>query len=153
MYQKKFCTKFMTPTEAAYIAGIMDGEGSISLWREKRKGNKSGVRFKSTFTIANTNLNILNKCIEYIGCGKNHVSRQGKDGHKTCYHTYFTPYEIRHIIPQITGYLVGKKRQAELLMEYFNILDNCKYSQTITIHSKMDEICSNLQFLNKRGTN
>lgn len=55
----------MSPTEAAWLAGFFDGEGSISTYL--------GGRLRSSpcwlITCSNTHLGALERCKEYAGCG------------------------------------------------------------------------------------
>jgi len=53
------------PTEAAYVAGLIDGEGTISLTRKHAGENR-----QLAVSIANTELAILEYALRVIGVGK-----------------------------------------------------------------------------------
>jgi len=38
----------LTEVEVAWLAAMIDGEGSIGIWRERRKGKKSGWHYKAS---------------------------------------------------------------------------------------------------------
>lgn len=99
----------MTEVELAYIAGFVDGEGSISIYR----------RAKDTYTpylsVSNTNLEVL----EYI----NHVlgdtgylikMKMPNPKHKTAWKLRFDSVKCNAILKLLLPYLRLKHRQAEM---------------------------------------
>ena len=60
--------KSLTTTEAAYLAGVIDGEGSIFLYK---RGGGSAMRI----TVANTNRDLLEWCLLTTGVGNIVVKR------------------------------------------------------------------------------
>ncbi|HHH13218.1 MAG TPA: hypothetical protein ENJ98_03190, partial [Thiolapillus brandeum] len=55
----------LTPTQAAYIAGLLDGEGTITLTRKHRNENR-----QLAVTISNTELSLLEFVKQTVGMGK-----------------------------------------------------------------------------------
>jgi hypothetical protein len=59
------CIAALTPETCAYIAGLIDGEGTITLTREHRGENRRLV-----VSIANTELALLNFVRQPVGAGR-----------------------------------------------------------------------------------
>lgn len=93
----------------AYLAGIIDGEGTISVYS-----------IGAQLTIANTHLPLLVTIQEKLGCGS--IQTLGMRGGRTsqaykwgCYAT-----GLRRILPKILPYLIIKKPHAELMLEFLD---------------------------------
>lgn len=97
----------MTKTETAYIAGIIDGEGSISLIRQSCNQHHSPV-----VSVASTDLELLEWLLSTIGSGtvikkKNYNPSKHKDS--------YTYTIIRHaaiqLLEDIVPYLIINKKR------------------------------------------
>lgn len=91
----------MTETDKAYIAGIIDGEGSIMLIR-----HKAGTFPSPTISIASTTLELLDYLKSTIGSGT--VRR--KNNYRPSVHLDSFTYELRsdkviHLLHDIYPYL------------------------------------------------
>jgi hypothetical protein len=119
MQPNVFSEKLMTPTEAAYFAGIIDGEGTIGLYRARRLASAGGVRIIPSVNIANTNLKLLERLREICGNGRLEVKDQRRVGnHKPLFGLTFKSNQIRHILPQVQPYLIAKAEQAEVMLSF-----------------------------------
>lgn len=94
----------------AYLAGYVDGEGSISICQ-------NGPRF----TIANTHLATLEWIRDSMGFGtisernaKSMLARRTKP----CYNLNAGSNGLRAVLPKIIPFLQEKRPQAEAMMEY-----------------------------------
>lgn len=112
--------KVMSPTEAAYVAGFVDGEGTITIGKATRRESRAGVAHDAIFSMANTNLPVLKSIVETCGNGKIQVMRQKKtpSHHKTGYRVWFTANQIRHVLPQVRPFLRLKAKQADILLKF-----------------------------------
>jgi hypothetical protein len=66
----------LSTTDAVYIAGLIDGEGTVTLGRKHRNENR-----QLAVTIGNTERALLNYVMEYSGAGKVTRKRTGQDHH------------------------------------------------------------------------
>lgn len=141
-------TNYMTPTEAAYIAGFLDGEGTICLERNKRPDGFYSYGFRISFK--NTNLGVLEWIKEKIGGGG--ISADNRN-HKV----WATAYSLK--IPSslsvetaltLLPYLVIKRQQAEMLIEYRKQF-NTKRDQYPGDAMIKDCFYFTMKELNKRG--
>jgi len=139
--------RVLTPTEAAYLAGIVDGEGTLSVWKEKRPANVAGVRYKCTFTIAQASWEFLERMREMTGNGTVQKSNAGwKPHHKQVYTLTFKSHATQWVLPQILPYLIRKRRQGELVMQFYKTLTTRR--QGIAGREAIYEECHEL---NRRG--
>jgi len=143
--------KVMTATEAAYMAGFVDGEGTISVIRAKRSGNRAGYRLQPYFVIPNTNTEVLDAIIAM--CGNGRLLQQTNPllpTHKTLYTIRFSPNQIRYVLPQLMPYLLVKAKQAAYLMEFLgiNTVGRRVFGEK---QNRLDEIRDAVRALNQRG--
>lgn len=110
--------------ELAYLAGLIDGEGTITL---ERTGNRrlSGVTGLSPHVvIANTNEAIIQYAVQlFQRLGVNpHIKTQLKgygSRQKTCYWVGMTGLtKSRKVLEPLLPYLVGKTAQARLVLDF-----------------------------------
>ncbi|MDF2883079.1 MAG: hypothetical protein K0R54_3636 [Clostridiaceae bacterium] len=123
--------KIMTDTEKAYIAGIIDGEGSIML--QKFHSNE----FPSPcISIASTTYELLDWIKSVIRKG---VIKQKKNynssKHKDCY-SYILKYnDAIKLLEEIYPYLIinSKRKRAELILNKYKALTprNGRYSEEL----------------------
>ena len=70
----------MKPLEKAYIAGIIDGEGTITLVRKHQNEN-----YSPEVSVANTNIGLLNWIKEKVGYGQIMKKPKRLEHHSTAY--------------------------------------------------------------------
>ncbi len=106
------------PVTNAYIAGIVDGEGSISMYKAvSRTGGVDGKRYRVRCSIANTNLEMLEFTKNYFGAGSIYTSKP-KAKHKVVYMLYFYDNQAHQVIKAIRPYLIIKKKQADVAISF-----------------------------------
>lgn len=97
--------------EAGYIAGLIDGEGTITMC-------KTGNEYKPHVQIANTNKEILEKTKRIIGCGW--IVEYRRDGCKILY-VFHVPVSVMGIVlERVLPFLVAKRTQAGLMLKYLD---------------------------------
>jgi len=102
----------------AIIATAIDGEGSIMIFKHKH-GNKQKTTIDTKITITNTSLKWLKKIKKYIGFGRIHIQSGSKLSKKLTYClTIEGQKNIKILIKRIMKYLIIKKYQAKLLLDY-----------------------------------
>jgi hypothetical protein len=119
-------TKQLTAEAAAYIAGLVDGEGTITLTRLHANENRRIV-----VSIANTEFDLLRFVIDQVGVGKITRKRTIAARHTPSFCYAITSRQALALLRQITPYLRSYKRQrAELALAVYERLTprNGKYS-------------------------
>ena len=111
--------KTMTITDAAYLAGLIDGEGSILI------SSKRQMRNTWRLQISNNDFGLLEWCKEITGCGsiirKKHDNPKWADaGYWACY-----SWNARKIIKQLMPYLkiANKIKRAESLIAELDAIE------------------------------
>ncbi len=110
-------------TDIAYVAGIIDGEGSLSIFLNSQNGAKRGFTFIPCLTITNTDRQMLQKIQNVFASlgvsSKIQIKRTFRLGRRDCYAIYeYSAYKIMKILPYVLPYLTVKKRTAQLLFAY-----------------------------------
>ena len=134
----------LTDKEKGYIAGIIDGEGTICLhkrsWKNIPKNNPGTVYYQPFIKIANSNFDMLLWIKNKLGVGTLKLSSEETERWKAGYCLAFSSNMIRKFLPAIIDSLIIKKQQAFLVMEFmkmakvgngrnFRVLNNHKYIQ------------------------
>jgi hypothetical protein len=102
--------------DLSYLAGFVDGEGYIGLPANLRLNRNPFYR--PTLTIYNTHRGVLLQIKEFIGFGRVYT---GTSRGPHCQPTYLFKADGRRIAPileQLLPFLIVKRKQAELVLEY-----------------------------------
>jgi hypothetical protein len=122
-------TNTLSPTEAAYIAGLIDGEGTISLTRKHKNEHRQLV-----VSISNTELALLEYAFSTIGVGKITGKRKYKAHHATGFTYSISNRQALNLLEQIQAYLRSYKAQRAgiILHSYLRLTPrNGKYSEAL----------------------
>lgn len=106
-----------TKVQLAYMAGLIDGEGCISFhFIRPSNGNMS---FTSDFTINNTDKTMMRWVYNIFG-GRWCPERWGLLATRQIYRIHFNHEQALPILSAVLPYIVAKKRQIEIVLEYLN---------------------------------
>lgn len=112
--------------DAAYIAGLVDGEGTITLSRVHRN-----ERRRLVVCISNNELSILHFALAVIGAGKITSKRTYGLRHAASYTYQLSSRQALDLLNQVLPYLRSyKARRAQLILENYVAVTprNGKYS-------------------------
>lgn len=119
----------LTSEQCAYIAGIVDGEGCISLAKNRWQTIHS---YTICFRIAITNINALKWLQKTTGIGtigKCSISKGwNRPNIKPMYRWQFGANGMRELLPEIIPYLIIKKEVAILVLEWLSRYGSKKLS-------------------------
>ena len=108
-------SKRLSHDEAAYIAGLIDGEGSITLTRLHANEQRRLV-----VSIASTEIKLLQFVLLAFGAGKITRKKTVSDRHAPSYCFAVASRQALSLLDQITPYLRSYKRfRAELVLEKY----------------------------------
>lgn len=142
-YQKSTCRqlKKLDISEASYLAGLIDGDGSIFI--HNRKGE---TQYRPTISIGNTSKMVKDLCNKYGGnwC----LVDRSKNNGKPCYFWVMGITLCRFYLPQILPYLQIKQKQGQILLKAISACHNRGYKQDKKI---LAECTKKLRRLNVRG--
>lgn len=153
VWYNKFMIK-LKPTQASYLAGLIDGDGCISISHQYKRGDDF---YSVVCRIENTSESLLKWCLDTTGIGnlKNspHLNTNwNRPNVKPMYKWTVCPNELREFLPQIEPYLILKKERAKITIEW---LEKTKKNTGRRINDELRkwkrENCAVMQRLNKRG--
>ena len=107
--------KQLSNVDAAYIAGIIDGEGTITLARKHRSENR-----QLAISISNTERYLLDYILLVVGAGKITTKRTYKSHHKSSFTYAIYNRQALCLLAQVHLYLrTYKARRSELILENY----------------------------------
>ena len=109
--------------DIAWSAGIIDGEGTISIFpRYRSDAIKKGTSFRNhgycmRVSASNTDPRIIRKLAELWG-GSFRLVKSNRSNRSPCWHWVIAAKKALVVVEQITPYLVCKKEQAILAISF-----------------------------------
>ena len=116
----------LSAADSAYLAGLVDGEGTITLARFHRGANR-----QLSVTISSTELQILEHVKNTLGMGQITSKRTEKSRHSPSFTYKISNRQALGLLEQIQPYLQSYKRiRADLILRHYVDLTprNGKYS-------------------------
>jgi hypothetical protein len=110
--------KLLAPVDAAYIAGLIDGEGTITLSRRHRNENRQLV-----VSISNTEMPLLEYVLSTVGAGKITCKRTYKPHHTVSFVYSISNRQALALLSQTSQYLKTYKaiRSYLILRDYIRL--------------------------------
>jgi hypothetical protein len=121
--------KQLSTEAAAYIAGLIDGEGTVTLTRLHANENRRLV-----VSIANTELSLLEFVYDNVGAGKITTKRTNAPQHTPSFCYAITNRQALLLLLQVSPHLRSyKRRRAEMALEHYQRLTprNGKYNASV----------------------
>ena len=138
-----------TLEELAYLAGIIDGEGCISLSTGKTSRR---IRHSTQVFIGNTDERLIHWLHQRFG-GSIGVRQRQNASHKPLWYWLVSGAAIEPILRATLPYLRLKHAQACLVLEYRSTIAPIGSNQPtpVEVVSQREQLKSNLSVLNHRG--
>lgn len=143
-YRKGAICSDLSPTDAAYIAGLIDGEGSIMLVKPGHVQAEANLRV----TVANTYLPVLEWLTDITGIGRIYQHRVDTEKHRASYSWRCHGDGADSLLGQIRPYLRIKAVQADLALETISRLRVPALKADRTWQAEYRE---RMKAMNKRG--
>jgi len=141
----------MKVANKAYLAGLIDGEGCISICRRKHKQKKSdNWYYEPQVIIANTDKRMVDFAIDLCG-GWVAIPKKIKDHHKQQYHWKITGDDMRQLLSDVLPYLILKKKQAEIVLSFPNYQHERRNGRTKEELDKQENLWREMKQLNCKG--
>ena len=152
-YASPVATVSLSVTDAAYVAGFMDGEGHIGIVRETRPGNASGFRYHCTMEVANTNLAVLERVKASLGGNGwlTNPERPSNPRGRPLYRIRFSRRQIAYILPMLMPYMTVKKAAGDCVLRFIGVMEAAPM-RTSRFHDQFEALYQEAKALNKRGT-
>jgi intein/homing endonuclease len=132
--------------DAAYIAGLVDGEGTVALSRRHRHENRQLV-----VSISNTDIELLKYVLKIIGAGRITRKRTYSDNH-----TLSATYTINNrqalgLLEQIVSYLrTYKAQRAKMILDHYLRLTPRNGKYTVELQRERNTFIQQFLLLNPR---
>lgn len=106
-------------TEKAYLAGIIDGEGTITFAVSRPHARSRYVHAQPTVAIINTNSLLIEHLVTLLGIGKTYVMPKYGFMKKPAWRIQIHKRrEVLDLLVQILPFLIVKRPQAEKVIEF-----------------------------------
>lgn len=116
-------------TTKAWIGGFFDGEGCINIGRQF-PGGRATPRFILNVRVSNTAQQSVELLQNTFG-GRVYALKRGNQGWAPCFQWYIYGKKAAHFLRFICPYLVVKRDQARLALEFY---DTCQTYTNIELH-------------------
>src|SRR6266850_6190872 len=109
----------------AYVAGIIDGEGCIAIRQCKASGTRRTPAHSAIITVGNTSRKLIEYLVRLYGFGCVTYRAPTKE-RRGSYLWTVESKNARAVIAPLRGFLVIKREQAALLIEFVDGFDSFK---------------------------
>lgn len=136
----------MKKADVAYLAGIIDGEGTLSLHSRNKSGSTQII-----FNVSNTCLPLLKHLKRVTGTGTIACCNRPKNPKWKIGYNWRVPQSSAYwLLPLLLPHLVVKKKQAKILLHYLHVLSTTKV-KTSRRNRQVDKCIKKIQKLNRKG--
>jgi len=155
-----------TDMERAYLAGIIDGEGCISLnrrevphparWSGRGRKPTTWARFEGRLHVANTDMRLLDWLNDRWPArfSVNHPPSPNQAAGmrcKPCHTIYWNSRHAEEPLRAALPFLVLKREQAEILLAFIATLGNRGTPLSVDTYLKREAMSARVRDLNKKG--
>lgn len=117
--------KPLTQTEAAYIAGFIDGEGSIAIHRQRNKNTRTGYAYRSGVRVCNTNERVMLWMRDVTGIGSVHGQQAAMRNSRRVWNWSLWSKDAADLLKRLWPLLRVKQQQASLLLLFQQRVQGC----------------------------
>lgn len=138
-------------TTAAWLAALIDGEGSVMLIDRRKQRAR---QFRAVVSVANTDPRLAKALAIKTGIDRVYIHKAPGPRNRQQYTWRMNAQEIRKWLPILIPWLILKKKQAQLLLRYLVIAEanTCRAGKKRVItglHHK-EAIHKQIRLLNRR---
>ena len=142
----------LSKIDAAYIAGIVDGEGCIGIYRTGGHKRKDAARLSLRLTVGSTYKPLLNWLRSTTGIGGVCVHSSGGERNKPSWEWQARGRQAVELLFQLVPYVVIKEKQIHIACEFANSMGmggrHELTPRTVVMREKMAQA---IHKLNRRG--
>jgi hypothetical protein len=109
----------MTSQQAAYLAGLIDGEGWVAIYRDKRAKEK-GYRGQPRIIVNMTCPEVLEWAHEITGLGSLQTARKCGPKRKTLYRWQVVSRQAEKLALQIARYSIVKRAELQAILDHYS---------------------------------
>ena len=140
----------MKEIDKAWLAAAVDGEGSIFMIKHESKVVKRGFTWRVKLSISNNILAFCKHAQKIANMGRIYTNMRIHEKYKNLTHMWVVEAkEIKQLLIQIKPHLIIKQKQAELVIEARNLIE--QHVNSCQNDSRLQEIYATIKQFNKRG--
>ena len=115
----------MKVAQCAYLAGLIDGEGSVCVIGRRKTGRVMGTLERRLWrvVVTNTDLKMIQWCAKVTGAGNITTRQRSHEGHRDIYRWTCHASTARVILEQIVPYMITKRLKALEAIEDLRCLE------------------------------
>lgn len=139
--------------QLAYLAGIIDGEGSLYIQAQKRSDRKK-IAYFPRFQVPNTNEKLIDWLHTTFGGYRYRKERTKYNPKWRTQYEWFTDIPLLDkLLPLIIPYLLLKQEHAKIMLEFRETFNKYPGRNTLpdSVQNFREECLHKLKSLNKRG--
>ncbi|HDZ13365.1 hypothetical protein LCGC14_0643850 [marine sediment metagenome] len=148
----------LTQVELAYLAGLIDGEGTITLERTGKRRMNGVMGLSPSVIVANTDTSIVQWVVtsfERIGAKPYIKTQTPSQKNKRCKPCYWVIVKSltksKKILTVVKQYLIAKRAQADLILEFIQIRGDSQGAKGKPYGEREMRILDQIRALNYRG--
>lgn len=138
----------MKETDKAYLAGIIDGEGSLHISKVKSKKANRGFVFVAVMSVWNTKQKLIDHIQKLIGEGSVFFKEETRKEWNDKYLWQANPNLMRKILPQLVPYLIIKKELAKTILRFLELYNHHNRGE---LNPKVFELYKQVKEFNRKG--
>lgn len=137
-----------TTENLAYIAGFLDGEGSVGVTKKSKRNS-----YLPQITFNNTNLKVMNFTKDKLGINSLITIKEDREkNHKKVYRIHLqNKVKCKEVLQLLIKYLIIKKKKAKLVLEFLELNTCTQGIRDYELCKREKEIVLELKRLNKKG--
>jgi hypothetical protein len=138
-----------TSEKLSYLAGIIDGEGSITIEIQSQsiRHNRKCDYYSLRLIVTNTNLPLLNWIVENFG--GNIRQRKQVPNRRSCYTWSLCSHNAATLLKACEPYMIIKKAHAEVFYEFSTTMSNANVRLSDDLLSYRKDMYLKLKHINK----
>lgn len=119
MPKDRYIKRFYKDTEIAYLAGIIDGEGSLTIGNYSANKKTGVLHYQTVLNINNTDKDLIDWIFATFGGNICHYSAKQtpKNSRKEVWRYIATGDRLTHICELILPYVICKRKQVEIMLK------------------------------------
>ena len=141
----------MNITKIAYLAGIVDGEGTIQIIRQRNENNSKPLYVTGAIYITNSSIPLLDWIQSNFGGNRTKARSVVGKNWKPVYRVQFYGAVAENLVETILPFLVIKQEQAKLFLELRRRMKQYKHPLSAAERATREELAVACQQLNRRG--
>ena len=143
----------MNSHEWAYLAGLLDADGSVSVRKYKRK-DSSTYKYHVECVISNSDNSLMDWLVTKLGGGVLIINKKAPQKHKTVWRWVVTGRKVIPILEKCIPHMIVKKQRARLGLQFAETLSQFPLSGKATpddVVEMRDYIVTQIKRMNHRG--